>query len=110
LWRLALSVLALAYEAGQFCPELEKSMKHDLLKECVSALAALRARMHEELDASVTAELDDVIFRLERCLESTSEEVLVEAELRTRVLEVIVRCLSIATNLAEIARHFFGPQ
>ena len=85
-------------------------MKHDLLKECVSALAALRARMHEELDASVTAELDDVILRLERCLESTSEEVSVEAELRTRVLEVIVRCLNTATNLAEIVRQFFDTQ
>lgn len=85
-------------------------MKHDLLKECVNTLRALRARMHEELDASVTAELDDVIFRLERCLESTSEEVLVETELRARVLEVIVLCLNTATNLAEIARQFFGPQ
>ena len=85
-------------------------MKHDLLKECVSALTALRARKHEELDASVTAELDDVILRLERCLESTSDEVLVEAELRTRVLEVIARCLNAATNLAEIVRQFFGPQ
>ena len=85
-------------------------MKHDLLKECVSALAALRARMHEELDASVTAELDDVIVRLERCLESTSEEVLVETELRTRALESISQSLNIATNLAEIVRQFFGPQ
>ncbi|MEK7362309.1 MAG: hypothetical protein AAB133_09570, partial [Pseudomonadota bacterium] len=33
-----LSVLALACEAGQFCPELEKSMKYDLLKECVGTL------------------------------------------------------------------------
>jgi len=85
-------------------------MKYDLLKECVSALVVLRARMHEELDASVTAELDDVIIRLERSLESTSDDVLVEVELRTRVLEVIVRCLSTATNLAEIVRQFFGPQ
>ena len=85
-------------------------MKHNLLKECVSALAALRARMHEELDASVTAELDDVIFRLERCLESTSEEVLVEVELRARALESISKCLNTATNLAEIVRQFFGTQ
>ena len=85
-------------------------MKHDLLKECVSAIAALRARMHEELDASVTAELDDVVFRLERCLESTSEEVMIEAELRARALESISQSLSIATNLAEIVRQFFGTQ
>lgn len=85
-------------------------MKYDLLKECVNTLVALRARMHEELDTGVTAELDDVIFCLERCLESTSEEVLVEAELRTRSLESISRCLNIATNLAEIVRQFFGTQ
>lgn len=85
-------------------------MKYDLLKECVSALAALRARMHEELDASVTAELDDVIFRLERCLETASEEVMVEAELRARALEIISKCLNTATNLAEIVRQFFDTQ
>ena len=85
-------------------------MKHNLLKECVNTLRALRARMHEELDASVTAELDDVIFRLERCLESTSEEVLVEVELRARALESISKCLNTATNLAEIVRQFFGTQ
>ena len=85
-------------------------MKHNLLKECVSALVVLRARMHEELDASVTAELDDVISRLERCLESTSEEVLVEVELRARALESISKCLNTATNLAEIVRQFFGTQ
>lgn len=85
-------------------------MKYDRLKECVSALTVLRAQKHEELDASVTAELDDVIFRLERCLESTSEEVLVEAELRTRALEILSRCLNTATNLAEIVRQFFGTQ
>jgi len=85
-------------------------MKHDLLKECVNTLGALRARKHEELDASVTAELDDVIFRLERCLETASEEVLVEVELRTRALETLSRCLNTATNLAEIVRQFFGTQ
>lgn len=66
--------------------------------------------MHEELDASVTAELDDVIFRLERCLESANEEVVVQAELRDRSLEIISKCLNIATNLAEIVRQFFGTQ
>lgn len=85
-------------------------MKYDRLKECISALTVLRARKHEELDASVTAELDDVIFRIECCLESTSEEVLVEAELRTRALEILSRCLNTATNLAEIVRQFFGTQ
>ena len=85
-------------------------MKHILLKECVSALSVLRARKHEELDASVTAELDDVISRLEHCLESTNDDMLVEAELRARALESISKCLNTATNLAEIVRQFFGTQ
>lgn len=83
-------------------------MKHDLLKECVGALRALRARMHEELDVGVTAELDDVIKRPEHCLETASDEVMVEVELRMRTLEAMARGLDAATNLAKIVRRFFG--
>lgn len=85
-------------------------MQRDQLKECVDALVAFRARMHEELDASGTAELDDVIKRLERCLETAGDDVMVEAELRLRTLETISRCLHTATNLAEVVRKFFGPE
>lgn len=85
-------------------------MKTDLLKECVSALKALRARKHEELDASVIAELDDSIERLERCLKTASDEVTIDAELRMRTLETMSRCLNAATNLAEVARRVFGPE
>ena len=84
-------------------------MKHDLLKECVGALWALRARMHEELDASVTTELDDVIKSLEYCMETANDDVMINVELRARALEIIFRCLNAATNLAEIVRQFFGP-
>jgi hypothetical protein len=85
-------------------------MKRDLLEHCVEALKALRARKHEELGASVTAELDDVILRLECCLEAASIEAWVEPELRKRALETLSRCLSLATNLTEIVRWFFGPE
>lgn len=85
-------------------------MKYDLLKECVGALKALSARMHEELDAGVTTELSDVIKRLERCLETANDEVMIDVELRTRTLEVISKCLTAATNLAEIIRQFFSPE
>ena len=83
-------------------------MRSDLLKECVGALVALRARMHKELDASVTAEFDEVIHQLERCLETEGDEVMVEAELKARTLEILSKCLNAATNLAEIVRRFFG--
>lgn len=85
-------------------------MKYDLLKECVGALRALRARMHEKLDASITTELDDVILRLEHCLKAANDEVIVDVELRARALEILSKCLNTATNLAEIVRRFFGPE
>lgn len=85
-------------------------MKRDLLEHCVEALKALRVRKHEELGASVTAELDDVILRLECCLETVRDEAWVEPELRERALETLSRCLSLATNLAEIVRWFLGPE
>lgn len=85
-------------------------MKTDLLKECVSALRAFRARKHKERDASVIAELDDSIEGLERCLKTASDDVTIDAELRMRALETMSRCLNAATNLAEIARKVFGPE
>lgn len=85
-------------------------MKYDLLKECVGTLKVLRARMHKELDASITAELDDVILRLEHCLKTASTEVMVDVELGMRALEIISRCINSATNLAEVVRRFFGPE
>ncbi|OGT83860.1 MAG: hypothetical protein A3H91_07945 [Gammaproteobacteria bacterium RIFCSPLOWO2_02_FULL_61_13] len=85
-------------------------MQHHLLEQCVDALKALRARMHEEPDVGVTAELDEVIHRLEQCLENVNEDVMVDAELQARGLEVLAKCLNAATNLAEIVHRFFGPQ
>lgn len=85
-------------------------MKYDLLKECVGTLKVLRAQMHKELDASITAELDDVILRLEHCLKTASTEVMVDVELGMRALEIISRCINSATNLAEVVRRFFGPE
>lgn len=82
-------------------------MQDDLLKECVCAVKALRARMHKELDASVTAELDDVIQRLEHCQETAGDDVRIDAELRARTLDTVSKCLNSATNLAEVVRKFF---
>lgn len=85
-------------------------MKHDLLRECVEALYAFRVRKHKELDAGVAAELDEVIYRLESCMKDGIDEVIVETELRVQSLEVINKCLSAATNIAELIRQFFGPE
>jgi hypothetical protein len=95
---------------GNPAQDRRNPVKYELLKECVEALTALRARMHKELDASGTAELDDVISRLEHCLETASEDVIVEAELRLRTLEILSRCINAATNLAEVVRKLFSPE
>ena len=85
-------------------------MKYDLLKECVDTLKTFRARKHKELGASVTAELDDVITRLEHCLETAHGEATVDSDLRMYTLDTVSRCLNSATNLADIVRKFFGPE
>ena len=85
-------------------------MDKDLLGDCVVTLKAFRAQKHEELGTSVTAELDDVITRLERCLETASDEVTVGRELEGSVLEVLARCLKLVTNLSEIIHWFLGPR
>jgi len=82
-------------------------MQGDLLKKCVYALKGCRARKHGELDASVNAELDDVILRLEHCQKTASNDVRIDVELGVRALEAISRCLNSATNLAEVVRRFF---
>lgn len=84
-------------------------MKPDLLEKCVDALTTLRAQKHEELGASVTAELDAVINQLEHCMKDAGNDAKVGVELRVRAIETITRCLTTATNLAEIIRRFFGP-
>lgn len=84
-------------------------MRPDLLKECVDALVALCAQKHKELGASVTAELDAVIQQLEHCLENAGNDAKVDVELRVRALETLSRCLTAATNLAEIIRRFLCP-
>ena len=84
-------------------------MRPDLLEKCVDALITLRAQKHEELGASVTAELDAVIIQLEHCMKNAGNDAKVGVELRIRAIETISRCLTTATNLAEIIRRFFGP-
>ncbi len=68
-----------------------------------SAHACTKSQMPASLQ-----EFDDVIKRLERCLDTVSEDVMVEVELRIRALEVMARGISAATNIAEIVRKFFG--
>lgn len=75
------------------------------LEKCLDGLYALRTSKHRTLDASVVAELDAVIFLLERCLD-TDGEIEIDRDLSERVLAVLARCLEIVTNLSEIIKWF----
>lgn len=85
-------------------------MDKGLLEDCVVTLKAFRTQKHEELGTSVTAELDDVITRLEHCLETANGGVRVGRELAGSVLEVLARCLKLVTNLSEIIHWYLGPR
>ena len=84
-------------------------MKQDLVRLCVESLKQIRAQKHEELDTSTTFELDTVIQKLESCL-SEDEEVTIDPQLSMRTLEIMDRCLSVATNLSELIQTFFNGE
>ena len=105
----ALSVLAVACEAGHLPEQEDIVMKHDLLRVCVESLQEIRAQKHEEFDASTTLELDEVIHLLETCL-TDDDDVTVDWQLSIRTLEVLDRCLNAATNLSDLIRAFFDGE
>lgn len=85
-------------------------MKTDELKTSIDALKAIREEMHQELNASITDELDAVIRDLESHLGGTKGEVEVPFALTSRALKVISEAILVATNLAELIRTFFDLQ
>lgn len=82
-------------------------MKTNELKTSIDALKAIREAMHQELNTSITDELDAVIRDLENHLEGTKGEVEVPFALASRALKVISEALLVATNLADLIRAFF---
>lgn len=82
-------------------------MKRETLKGCVDGLKTLRSSKHRTLNASVIAELDAVIYKLEQCLD-TGDEIEIDSGLSMRVLVVISHCLELLTNVSEIINRFFG--
>ena len=85
-------------------------MKIDELKTSIDALKAIREGMHQELNASITDELDAVIRDLESHLGGMKGEVEVPFALASRALKVISEAILVATNLAELIRTFFDLQ
>lgn len=82
-------------------------MKTDELKTSIESLKAILEAMHQELNTSITDELDAVIRDLESHLEGTKGEVEVPYALTSRALKVISEALLVATNLADLIRAFF---
>lgn len=79
-------------------------MKPDDLRNSIEVLKALRQEMHQETDAGVASRLDEVILRLEECLEAGGQEVWVPTETRYKAIEVLADVILIVTNLSEIVR------
>lgn len=85
-------------------------MKTYELKTSIDALKAIREAMHQELNTSITDELDAVVQDLESHLEGTKGEVEVPFALTSRALKVISEATLVATNLADLIRAFFDLQ
>lgn len=85
-------------------------MKNDDLKTSIDALKAIREGKHQELNTSITDELDAVIQDLENLMGGTKSEVEIPFALTSRALKVIGEITLVATNLAELIRTFFDSQ
>lgn len=81
-------------------------MKHSLLEECRDTLLRVRTLKHDELDPSVTAELDAVIDKMTLLLETADEEVEVDPELTRRILTAIGRVAGCLDWLRRISQQF----
>lgn len=78
-------------------------MKYQLLKNHIARLQKLRDVYHDQLDASVLAELDDILLQLKR-LEKSGERDVPLGALGLRVLLIIDTVLRLVTNLTDLMR------
>lgn len=81
-------------------------MKKTLLKECRDTLIQVRTLKHDELDPSVTAELDAVISKMTLLLETAGDDVETDRVLIERALAVIGRVAVGLDWLRRITREF----
>ena len=78
-------------------------MTHGHLKNHIARLNKLRDAYHDQLDAGVLAELDDVLQKLTRLTKSGERDVPLDA-LGIRVLLIIDTVLRLVTNLTDLMR------
>ncbi len=81
-------------------------MKRALLKQCRDTLIQVRTLKHDELDPSVTAELDAVIAKMTLLLETAGDDVETDRVLIERALAVIGRVAVGLDWLRRITREF----
>jgi hypothetical protein len=81
-------------------------MKKTLLKECRDILIQVRVLKHDELDPSVTTELDVVIAKMTLLLETEGDDVVPDRMLIAQALAVIGRVAIGLDWLRRITREF----
>nr|WKF57012.1 hypothetical protein HUO10_001488 [Paraburkholderia busanensis] len=75
-------------------------MQKDALTVAIATLQKLREIYHSQLDASVLAELDDVLELLKQQFERL--EVIRRGELECRVFRIFAMVLRIVTNITDL--------
>src|SRR4030067_220723 len=84
-------------------------MKAKLLKDCISRLKYMNARMqmHNEVDPSVVSEIEAGIRRVEFYEETVGDEVVVDERLVNDVLNGIGKVAVTLTTLTKVIGKFF---
>lgn len=81
-------------------------MNLEKFKSCISALKEVRVHAHDQLDASIRAEFDSVIGRLETALTEETDINRLKVDL-LEALEFLGRLLEISTNLSGLIATFW---
>ena len=68
---------------------------HHLLKKSVESLKMIQAEMHDVMDSSRRAELEEVIADLEQCGTNKSP---------TQILEILGKCLALVPAVEKLIR------
>jgi putative sterol carrier protein len=79
-------------------------MQKDALAVAIATLEKLRETYHSQLDASVLAELDDVLELLKQQFERL--EAVRRGELEDRVFRIFAMVLRIVTNITDLMDHW----
>jgi len=79
-------------------------MQKDASTVAIAMLSKLRETYHSQLDASVMAEIDDVLNLLKQQVES--RDVARRVELAHRVLNVFAMVLRLGTNIVSLMDHW----